>query len=63
MRVCSTPNELTTIIGSVPGPNFNIPSIFDLSHHLLGQYVCDAVDEIHCSLSKRCTLFSVSLIR
>lgn len=44
MRVCSTPNELDIKFGSVPGPNFHVPPIFDLSRHFLGQCVRNAVD-------------------
>ena len=45
MRECSTPNELDTKFGSVPGPNFQVPPVFDLTHHFLGQRVCDSVNE------------------
>jgi len=31
---------------TIPRPNFIAPPVFDLSHHLLRQDVCDAVDEI-----------------
>jgi hypothetical protein len=31
---------------TMPRPNFYVSAIFDLSRHLLGRRVCDAVDEI-----------------
>lgn len=32
--------------GSIPGPNFFVPAVLDLAHHLLGQGIGDAVNEI-----------------